>query len=67
MRVRRAHKDAKGLVWLRRILDEAPESADQGVVFDARLEMVMLIGVLIHVALPWNAYSYRAVTRPQWI
>ncbi len=55
MRMRRAHEHAIGLVGLRRILDEAPESADQCFVFDARLEIVMLIAVSIHVALPRNA------------
>jgi hypothetical protein len=55
MRVRRAQEYAIGLVGLRRILDEAPEPAHQCVVFDARLEMVVLIGVLIHVALPRSA------------
>jgi hypothetical protein len=40
---------------LRHILDEAPEPADQCVVFDARLEMVVLVGVLIHVAPPPSA------------
>jgi hypothetical protein len=53
--MRRAYEHAIGLVGLWRILDEAPESADQCVVFDARLEMVVLVGMLIHVALPGNA------------
>jgi hypothetical protein len=53
---------------LRRILDEAPKPANQCVVFDARLEMVIvLLGVLVHVALPRSAQSYRAIVRPQWV
>jgi hypothetical protein len=68
MRVRRAHEHPIGLVRLRRILDEAPKPADQCVVFDARLEMVIvLLGVLVHVALPRSAQSYRAIVRPQWV
>ena len=45
MRVRRAHERAVRLVRLRRVLDEAAEPADQRVVLDARLEVMIVRNV----------------------
>ena len=48
--VRRAHETRIGLVFLRRVLDETAEPADQRVVLDARLEVMLVMRRLIHAA-----------------
>src|SRR3954469_22550645 len=55
MGMRRAHEHAVGLVRLRRILDETAASTDEGVILDARLEMmIVLASCLIHARPPYG-------------
>src|ERR1043166_3315861 len=54
--MRGTHEHAKGLVFLRRVLDEASKPAKERIVLDARLEVMVVMRRLIHVAgLPGRA------------
>ena len=50
MRMRRTQEGAIGLMVLRRVIDEAPEAPHQRGVFHARLEVMVVLGRLVHAA-----------------
>jgi hypothetical protein len=53
VRMRRANEHAVSLVWLRRILDKAAAAANERIILDTRLEMMIVLGVcLIHARPP---------------